>query len=217
MSKPLEVVNAVLDAGFEGLGPLCSATGLADEYLADSRYANHEARIDSLIHWETGKLFTTGFLSGLGGLLTLPVSLPAGLGVSWAVQARLVGAIARIHGHDVEEDRVRTLTLLAIVGDIGKEVVKQAGIEVSQQLGMRALEAVPKHALGSINRAVGFRLVSKASQKGVVNLSKVVPLAGGLVGGAVDALACRAVGATARRLFSPGPGPLVPVPGMSPG
>ncbi|CAM3166525.1 EcsC family protein [Corallococcus sp. ZKHCc1 1396] len=214
MSKPLEVVNAVLDAGFAGLGPLCSATGLADEYLGDARYADHEARINALIHWETGKLFTTGFLSGLGGLLTLPVALPAGLGVSWAVQARLVGAIARIHGHDVEEDRVRTLTLLAIVGDIGKEVVKQAGIEVGHQLGMRALEAVPKHALSSINRAVGFRLVSKAGPRGIVNLSKVVPLAGGLVGGAVDALACRAVGATARRLFCPGP---LPSPGMSPG
>lgn len=214
MSKPLEVVNALLDAGFEGLGPLCSATGLADEYLRDARYANHEARINALIHWETGKLFTTGFLSGLGGLLTLPVALPAGLGVSWAVQARLVGAIARIHGHAVEEDRVRTLTLLTIVGDIGKEVVKQAGIEVGQQLGMRALEAVPMHALSGINRAVGFQLLSKAGQKGVVNLSKVVPFAGGLVGGAVDALACRAVGATARRLFAPGP---FPVAGMSAG
>ncbi|RKH08869.1 hypothetical protein D7V97_18280 [Corallococcus sp. CA053C] len=72
MSKPLEVVNAVLDAGFESLGPLCSATGLADEYLRDTRYPDHEARIDALIRWETGKLFTTGFLSGLGGLLTLP-------------------------------------------------------------------------------------------------------------------------------------------------
>lgn len=215
MSKPLEVINAVLSAGFEGLGPLCGATELADEYLRDPRYANHEARIDSLIHWETGKLFTTGFLSGLGGMLTLPVALPAGLGVSWAVQARLVGAIARIHGHDVEEDRVRTLTLLAIVGDLGKEVVKKAGVEVGHQLGLRALEAVPAHALGSINRAVGFRLVSKASRKGIVNLSKGVPLAGGLVGGAVDALACRAVGATARRLFAPAPA--LSVPGMSPG
>lgn len=201
--KALDLVNAVLDAGINGLGPLKSASELADEYLSDSSYPDNDARINSLINWETSKNFTSGFLTGLGGLLTLPVAVPAGLGASWAVQARMVGAIAKIQGHDTKEDRVRTLALLAIVGDAGKEVVKQAGVQVGNKLGMKALEAVPGRLLIEINKLVGFRLLTKAGTKGVINLIKFVPVAGGLVGGSVDAFACRKVGAIAREMFAP--------------
>ena len=97
-SKAIELVNTVLDAGIKGLGPLKSASALATEYLRDPSYADDEARIDALINWETAKNFTTGFLTGLGGLMTLPVAVPASLGASWAVQARLVGTIAAIRG-----------------------------------------------------------------------------------------------------------------------
>ena len=201
--KALDLVNGILDAGINGLGPLKSASELADEYLSDSRYPDTDARINSLINWETSKNFTSGFLTGLGGLLTLPVAVPAGLGASWAVQARMVGAIAKIQGHDTKEDRVRTLALLAIVGDAGKEVVKQAGVQVGNKLGMKALEAVPGRLLIEINKLVGFRLLTKAGTTGVINLIKVVPVAGGLVGGTVDAFACRKVGALAREMFAP--------------
>ena len=201
--KALDLVNGILDAGINGLGPLKSASELADEYLSDSRYPDNDARINSLINWETSKNFTSGFLTGLGGLLTLPVAVPAGLGASWAVQARMVGAIAKIQGHDTKEDRVRTLALLAIVGDAGKEVVKQAGVQVGNKLGMKALEAVPGRLLIEINKLVGFRLLTKAGTTGVINLIKVVPVAGGLVGGTVDAFACRKVGALAREMFAP--------------
>ena len=201
--KALDLVNAILDAGINGLGPLKSASELADEYLSDSSYPDNDARINALINWETSKNFTSGFLTGLGGLLTLPVAVPAGLGASWVMQARMVGAIAKIQGHDTKEERVRTLALLAIVGDAGKEVVKQAGVQVGNKLGMKALKAVPGRLLIKINKLVGFRLLTKAGTKGVINLIKVVPVAGGLVGGTVDAFVCRKVGALAREMFAP--------------
>ena len=56
-----------------------------------------------------------------------------------------------------------------------------------------------------INRAVGFRLVTKAGTRGVVNLVKVVPLVGGLVGGALYAAATKVIGATAKQVFVPLP------------
>ncbi|MFP2897240.1 EcsC family protein [Corallococcus sp. 4LFB] len=203
MSKFLEVVNTVLDAGLNGLGPLTGAKELADEYLQDSRYADDEARIDSLINWESSKNFASGFVLGLGGLMALPVTIPTSLGASWAVQARLVGAIAHIQGHDVTEDRVRTLILLSILGDAGKEVVKEAGVKVGNKLGMKAVEAIPGRVLIEINKLVGFRLITKAGEKGIINLIKLVPVAGGLVGGTIDTVVCRKVGAAARKNFAP--------------
>jgi hypothetical protein len=56
--------------------------------------------------------------------------------------------------------------------------------------------------LKRINRAVGFRLVTKAGTRGVVNLVKVVPLAGGLVA-ALDAAATKVIGSTAKQAFVP--------------
>jgi hypothetical protein len=59
--------------------------------------------------------------------------------------------------------------------------------------------------LKRINRVIGFRPVTKAGIRGVVNLVQVVPLVGGLVGGALDAAATKVIGATAKRVFVPLP------------
>ena len=59
-------------------------------------------------------------------------------------------------------------------------------------------------ALKRINQAVGFRLVTKAGSRGVVNLVKIVPLVGGVIGGAVDATATKITGETAKRVFVAG-------------
>ncbi len=49
------------------------------------------------------------------------------------------------------------------------------------------------------NKAVGFRLVTKAGTTGLVNLTKAVPVVGGFVGGTFDYVAVCAVGRYADR------------------
>jgi uncharacterized tellurite resistance protein B-like protein len=56
-------------------------------------------------------------------------------------------------------------------------------------------------ALTKINRAVGFRLVTKFGTKGVVNLGKAIPLVGGVIGGSIDALSTNKIGNVARDCF----------------
>jgi len=201
--RALAVVQRVIDVGFGGPGPLKSSIDLASEYQADKKLDSYDARVRTLINWETSKNFTTGFVTGLGGLVTLPATLPAGLGSSWLIQARMVGAIAVLGGHDVDEDRVRTLALLSMAGDAGKEIVKRAGIDLSQRTGKAALRNVPGHVLIEINKRAGFRLLTKSGTTGVLNLSRGIPLLGGVVGGSVDAAMLRTVGRAAHSLFAP--------------
>jgi hypothetical protein len=201
--KALEVMTSVLDAGIGGAGPLKSSVELARDYLNDPKYRDHHDRVDSLINWETTKNFTTGFLSGLGGFVTMPLTVPAGLGAAWIIQARLVGTVATVYGHDVADDRVRTLALLSIAGDAGKEVVKRMGIDLSQRAGKAALGKVSGRTLIEINKRVGFRLLTKAGTTGVVNLSRGIPVLGGLMAGTIDATALRVVGRAARHNFRP--------------
>jgi hypothetical protein len=196
-----KLVDYLLSRGISGVRPLSSAQDLATEYLIDQGYASNDERVDSLINWETTKNFTSGFITGLGGVVTLPVSIPAALGASWLIQARMAGAIARIYGHKLMDDRVRTMMLLSLAGDAAKEVVKSTGIKLGYKLTERAIAQIPGRALIEINKLIGFRLLTKAGERGIVNFSKAVPLVGAAVGGGFDAAVCRMVGRTAKGLF----------------
>jgi hypothetical protein len=94
--RALTLVKWLSDHAIDGVRPLSSAQDLATEYLRDQSYPSHRERVDALINWETSKNFTSGFVTGLGGLLTLPFALPAGFAASWVIQARMAAAIARI-------------------------------------------------------------------------------------------------------------------------
>ena len=197
------LVKFLLRKGLGGFGPLSSAQDLADEYLIDQGFARHDQRVDSLINWETGKNFTSGFLTGLGGVVSLPLSIPSALGASWLLQARMTGAIARIYGHELNEDRVRTLILLSLAGDRAREAMQTIAARFGNDLNETLLQKVPGRALVEINKRIGVRLLTKAGQRTAVNFSKAVPFVGGMVGGTMDAAVCRLVGRTAKSLFRP--------------
>lgn len=196
-------VKFLLETGLAGAGPLSSAEDLAGEYLLDQGFSSDDRRIESLIKWETGKNFTSGFITGLGGLVTFPVSIPAALGASWLIQARMAGAIARIYGHDLESERVRTKILLALASDVAKDAMKDLGLKLDNKITQRAVDQIPGRALVEINKRIGARLLAKAGQRVVLRFPRAVPVVGGVVGGALDAAVCRMVGRTAKSLFRP--------------
>jgi uncharacterized protein (DUF697 family) len=200
-TKAVQLVKRILDYGIDGVGPLCSAEELAREYLRDTAYADNEARVEALIRWECSKNFGTGFLTGLGGIITLPAAVPAALGASWIVQARLCGTIAHIYGHNLYDDRVRTLVLLSLLGDAGKEVLKKAGVTIGQKITQTVITRMPRQILIEVNKRVGFRLLTKAGERGVINLARLVPVVGGVVAGSVDGAMCYWIGQTAKSLF----------------
>ena len=202
-------VAFLLETGLAGAGPLSSAENLASEYLIDQRYEDDDRRVESLIKWETGKNFTSGFITGLGGLVTFPISIPAALGASWLIQARMAGAIARIYGHDLGSERVRTKILLSLAGDVAKDAMKELGLKLDNKLTQHAVDQIPGRALVEINKRIGARLLAKVGQRVVLRFPRAVPVFGGVVGGALDAVVCRMVGRTAKTLFRPPSGAVI--------
>ena len=198
-----KVADWLSNAAVKGIGPLSSSRELAQEYLIDASYPDNDARVKSLIKWEASKNFGTGFLTGLGGFVTLPIAVPAGMGAAWAVQARMVGAIAEIYGHSVKESRVQTMIFLCLIGSDATAVLRHCGVEVGRKVSLRLIEKIPGKILAKINKLVGFRLITKAGEKGVINLTKCVPVVGGVISGTVDAVSCRVVGKCALKMFKP--------------
>ena len=133
----------------------------------------------------------------------MPVAIPTSLAASLAIQARMVAAIAEIHGHDSKDDQVQTAILLCMLGTAMEDVVKQAGVTLGGKAAIEGLKRVPGKVLIEINKRIGFRLVTKFGEKGVVNLAKLVPLVGGAVGGTFDGATCYMVGQAADRAFRP--------------
>lgn len=196
-------VKLLLDRAIQGAGPLSGAESLSSDYLQDSSYRDDEMRVASLIRHETRKNFASGFVAGLGGVVTFPVSVPAALGASWLIQARMAAAIAKIYGHDLASEPVRTKILLSVAGDVAKDAMKDLGLKVGDKLTQRAVDQIPGRALVEINKRVGARLVAKLGGQVVLKIPRAVPVLGGVVGGSLDAVVCRMVGRTANSLFMP--------------
>lgn len=206
-SQVLDLMNWIVDQAVAGVHVagqeiLASAESLAASYRTSQTETDVDSAIDGLIRWETGKSFTVGFVAGLGGVLSLPIAIPADMAASWIIQARLVAAIALLRGYRLDDERVRTMILASLVADAVKEVLAEVGIKVGEKVAMRLVQEVPRAALIAVNKAVGFRLLTKFGEKGLIQLSKLVPVAGGLVGGGFDAGACYATGHAAKSLFS---------------
>jgi uncharacterized protein (DUF697 family) len=199
----------LLERGIGGLGPLSGAESLATEYLMNTDYRDDDHRVAALVRWEAAKNFTTGFVTGLGGFVTLPVAVPAALAASWVLQARLAGAIGRIYGHDLADDRVRTKVLLSLAGDVAREAMQDLGLRTGDRLTQRAVDQIPGRALVEVNKRIGTRLLAGAGARVALRFPRAVPVFGGVVGGSLDALVCRKVGGTARRLFRPPAGAVI--------
>lgn len=182
-----------------GIPGLDSAQELADEYL--SKYRDPLDAAKALVRWQNVKSGTSGFITGLGGLITIPVALPANIMSVLYVQIRMIAALAIIGKNDVHDDRVKTMVLVCLAGDAARDILKQAGIAVATAIGKGLIKQIPKTLISQINRAVGMRLITKFGTTGVINLGKALPLIGGVLGAAMDAAATNAIGDIAIKTF----------------
>jgi len=66
--------------------------------------------------------------------------------------------------------------MAALVGDSLKDVAKASGIVIGRDFTKSLVEKVPGKVLIEINKRVGFFLLTKADEKGAINLMKGVPV-----------------------------------------
>lgn len=194
-----EILKTAYEKATKGLPGMKTAEEVAEEYL--EKYPSKEKAISKLVNTQIAKCSTSGFLTGLGGLITLPVAIPANIGSVLYVQLRMIASIAYIGGYDPCDDQVQTLAYVCLTNKSVAEVFEQAGVKIGEKLAANAIKKIPSAALTKINQAVGFRLVTKFGQTGVVNLGKAVPAVGGFVGAGFDYFTTRAIAKKAYKTF----------------
>lgn len=197
----MNLLDVCYDKALQGVLPVeKSIEELAEDYLAKTN--SREKAIDKLIGYQTVLCGTNGFITGLGGLLVLPVAIPANVAGVIYVQLRMIAAIAHINGYDIYSDQVRTIAYACLTGSSAANILKNVGIKISEKMAVNALKRVPGAILIKINQQVGFRLVTKFGQKGLVNVIKMMPLVGGVVGGVFDTGMTLTIGNIAKKVFS---------------
>lgn len=199
VGKIEQILDWAYEGALDGIPGMDSAYEMADDFL--SKHDSTDKAIDSLIRWQNTKAATSGFLTGLGGIITLPVAIPANIASVMYVQIRMIAAIAHMKGHDLKDDQVKTFVFVCLTGQSASSILKKGGIQAGNAFAKQAIVKIPGEAIKAINKRVGFRLVTKFGQKGVVNLGKAIPIAGGLIGGTVDGVGTNIVGKTAKKVF----------------
>lgn len=200
----LSKMNELLDWGYEkaiegGMG-IESAYELAAEY--QEKYGVEQG-INKLVNVQLAKCGTSGFLSGLGGLITLPIAIPANVSSVIFIQLRMIAAVAHLRGYDLKSDEVRTFVYTSLTGKAATDILKNAGIQVGNKLTVNLIKKIPGEVILRINRAVGMRLVTKFGEKGVMNLGKMIPLVGGVIGGTFDVASTKTIAQVAKNMFVP--------------
>lgn len=192
-----------LDYGYEkavnGLPRTETAEELAYCYLKVNCTLRKNA--DSLVRCQVIKAGASGFLTGIGGFITLPVAIPANITAVLYLQLRMVAAIATMEKHDIRNDRVKTLAYMCLCGSAVTNLAKDIGIQVGTKITVAAIKKISGATITKVNQAVGFRLLTKFGQAGVINMGKAVPLFGGIISGGNDGISTKVVGKAAIEAF----------------
>lgn len=195
----LKVLDWAYDKALAGLPGLNSAVELSESYLKQEGTLRHKA--NALIRWQNVKSGSSGFITGLGGFMTLPVAIPANLASVLFIQIRMIAAIAHMGGYDLRDDRVKSLVFACLAGNVAKDILQEIGISAGTRITAQLIARISEQTIIAINQKVGFQLLSKTGGKGVVNLGKAVPLVGGVIGGSFDTVMTNLIGNIARDVF----------------
>lgn len=196
----LQVLNTLYDQCKSGiLNVIPSVEKMGDEYL--KRFHTKETAAQAMVNMQIAKCTTSGFLTGFGGLITLPVTVPLNISSVLFVQMRMIACAAYIAGYDLKDDQVQTFVYACLAGVSMNQVVKKFGIKLGEKLALQGVKKIPGKVLTKINQRIGFRLVTKFGEKGLINIGKMIPFVGAVVGGGFDLVEAKIIADRAYKFF----------------
>lgn len=199
----MRILDKLYDQSVQGIARVSPPIEeLAHDYLAKSNDVDAAAK--KFIHYQVAKCTTSGFVTGLGGIITLPVAIPANVGSVMYVQMRMIACLAHMGGYDTRSDQVQTLVYACLAGISIDQILKHAGIQFGTKFTMAMVRKIPGTVLTRINQKVGFRFLTKFGSKGVINIGKAVPFVGGVIGGGFDFAETKIIANRAYKMFIQG-------------
>ena len=193
------VLDRLYPAVLNGLPALGTPADRAAEARAGG--GSVDAQAERLVRRHLALSGATGFATGLGGWLMLPVTLPADLAGNALIQLHMAASIATLAGHNPAVPAVRERVVDCLIGtqpanpdrDAEQETMDRVGLKLAEQ----GLQFVVRSAVGAAKwgaKKVAGGQVRRRFFRGI-------PLLGGFIGAASDAYVASQVARTARDTF----------------
>lgn len=199
----MAMLSKVYDSSIQGIPKVSiPIEQLANDYLSKHENVNDAAQ--SFIKYQIAKCTTSGFVTSFGGFLTMPVTIPANIGSVVYVQMRMIACLAYMGGYDIACDQVQTLVYACLAGVSVDHIVKNVGVQFGVKFANAMVKKIPGSVLTKINQKVGFRFLTKFGTKGLVNIGRMVPVVGAVVGGGFDFVETKIIADRAYKMFIQG-------------
>lgn len=194
------MLRKALDLAIDGVSKVPGAKQTAAAALQKS--GSVDQAVEAVVKQHVAMAGAQGFLTNLGGIATLAVSIPANVSGVTVVQCRMVAAIAHLRGYDIEDPRVRTAILMCLLGEAN---VKEAINAQELPSSALAVATAPVHdpALdNTISEKVLAHLMGQVGGKRMGLLAgKKIPGVGGGIGAATDGWSTWSTGSFAKAQF----------------
>ncbi len=200
-NQAVRLVENILDLGIDGKGWFDPAQKVADDALR-AHGGDREAAVDAVVRSHLVKGGLEGFVTSLGGFVTLPVALPVNVLSFYVLATRMTAAVAALRGHDIAHPQIRAAVLLTLVGADADDLLRKAGVAAPVGgLTNLAAQRLPGPAAMVVKKGVGFRLLASVAKNTLTRFGRAVPVIGGVVGAGVDTWMLRRVAENARTEF----------------
>jgi hypothetical protein len=198
------VVTMVRDVGLDGKLTYSSAAEVARRARRGRGKRRPEVAVRRLVRSHRRGVTVGGFLTGLGGFITLPILLPTNV-VEFYIQAtRMVGAIAAVRGYDLEDEEIRVRVLAALLGEESGDVLKNVGLGPVTGVAARSVaKKLPTSPQSQVASAIGGRLLRRFGLRSVRLFGKAIPGLGAVLGALTDRAQLNKIAKAARASFPP--------------
>ena len=196
-------VHQALERAIRGVGPLDGAAALAEKER-DEQKGDDAAAIKDIIETHVRLAGAQGFLTNIGGLVTMPVAVPANIAGLALIQCRMVAAIAHLRGYDLADKRVRCGILASLLGEERMlSMIKKKKLP-GTPMAVATAPVYDEH-LSTVmaNEVAGEMITRMAGKRIAFTVGRRVPVVGGIIGAGTDGFATWQVGRYVDREFLP--------------
>lgn len=199
-TKVLAMMEKMFEVANKGIPNVSEpAQIIAEQYM--KKHDSVEEAAKAMINDQILKCGASGFITGLGGLVTLPVAITANVGSVLYMQMRMTVTLAYMGGFDIDSEEIKTWSFACLLGYGITEILKDMSIKASAKLGKslllktseKTLYSISARTLNLINKKIATKLAEKLATKGATYFSKALPVLGGVVGGAFDLVSTKAI------------------------
>jgi len=202
----LRLVGSFRDIGLDGRLTYSSAAQVARRAQRGRGRRRPGVAVRRLVRRHRRGVTLAGFLTGLGGIFTLPVLLPTNVFEFYVQSTRMVGAIAAVRGYDLEDPQVRARVLAALMGEESDDVLGSVGLgPVAGAAGRQVTKRLPRTVESQIAGALGGRILRRFGLRSVRLFGKAIPGLAGVLGAITDRRQLHKIARAAQEIFPPLP------------